>query len=950
MKRLAHIGEFNLPEKMSLSSLFFYMLEVMKPMKQWILKMGVFFSLFIKSQPVQNRLFRLYLEKGDSLQTAIDLIPLAKKFNKQLIYMNMIQRTNQLKDTEKRYIKALIWESLSIFSKALKEIFQLSDQSEEIVKLKGKLLYLERRTKPFLLLLENTEHRHFLPIEMQLSFVKYAYSKEKIEIAKQLCELFLQWGQNKNVEEVYQHIVEIYDIRRKWEDEFQRVSYDIHTAIQTIENLPELEQTQAFIALLQQKDGDEYETVLRWLWEKGVSIPYSEEILLPLKEAIKAKDQKKYQTVFHQCMTAYNRGERSQLLRNMLIESLQNAVLSEQELYSLRNAVESKYIHLLSRELLNALKENNQLISLYEQMMTDSVSLDDFSVFMNWCRTIDHDLAIKMLKTFVRKLFHSNRKLPIAKEHLETINHFIAGDFEFECVKKRWLLEHRQQEELLKEIDGYSSHHKTKMLFYLAKYAYEHEYYAEASLLLNKAFQLRPRSLFVLRTLIGVHHRLGNISERVKYFEELPFFIRRILKNDYEIAKDEKERMKEKWTWKKDLPQIALGDKIVHVLNKSMPEVNGYTIRSREIVVHQKKLGLKPVVVTKLGWPLNRKKTKIENIDGIEYYRLYTQQDIRLNVVPLTMYFEHYAEQFANLLMEIKPRIVHAASNFQNALPAIQAAKKLGIPTVYEVRGFWHDTTASKVKGFEHSERYRMHEEYEIYCCQLADKVVTISESLAQQLISLGVEKNKIFIVPNGVDADVFTPEERDEELMNLYDLHGKIVYGFIGSVTKYEGLDFALKALKRLKQDGEDFHFLLVGDGPVVVELKELVQQLDIAEHVTFVGRVPHDEVKKYYSVIDVFPFPRINAKVCQLVTPLKPYEVMAMGKLVLVSDIPALKEMVIEGETGLIFEAENVESLYECMKKAQADLHIGIKSRKWVERERHWKELCKQYVNIYS
>ncbi|MES0857858.1 hypothetical protein ABS784_17135, partial [Geobacillus sp. G4] len=89
--------------------------------------------------------------------------------------------------------------------------------------------------------------------------------------------------------------------------------------------------------------------------------------------------------------------------------------------------------------------------------------------------------------------------------------------------------------------------------------------------------------LFVLRTLIGVHHRLGNISERVKYFEELPFFIRRILKNDYEIAKDEKERMKEKWTWKKDLPQIALGDKIVHVLNKSMPEVNGYTIRSREI-------------------------------------------------------------------------------------------------------------------------------------------------------------------------------------------------------------------------------------------------------------------------------------------------------------------------------------------------------------------------------
>lgn len=164
-------------------------------------------------------------------------------------------------------------------------------------------------------------------------------------------------------------------------------------------------------------------------------------------------------------MTAYNRGERSKLLRNMLIESLQNAVLSEQELYSLRNAVESKYIHLLSRELLNALKENNQLISLYEQMMTDSVTLDDFSVFMNWCRTIDHDLSIKMLKTFVRKLFYSNRKLPIAKEHLETMNHFIAGDFEFECVKKGGFLNIANKKNCLKKSTAIAAIIKRRCFF-----------------------------------------------------------------------------------------------------------------------------------------------------------------------------------------------------------------------------------------------------------------------------------------------------------------------------------------------------------------------------------------------------------------------------------------------------------------------------------------------------
>jgi glycosyltransferase involved in cell wall biosynthesis len=493
---------------------------------------------------------------------------------------------------------------------------------------------------------------------------------------------------------------------------------------------------------------------------------------------------------------------------------------------------------------------------------------------------------------------------------------------------------------------------QVKRLLYDAKECCEQNRLLEGLEMANQAISLAPHNVHVLRRLISLHHRLGNISQRLEYLEQLKDLSGRIYEQEYDMACDEKWLQTHEWVWSDDWEKVNQGNTIVHVLNKSFPEVNGYTVRSAEIVKHQLAAGLNPVVVTKLGWP---SKEQVENLvqetetyDDICHYRLY-EPKMELNKVAMRAYFDRYAHHFAHLVAQLKPKVIHAASNFQNALPPLAVANQLKIPSVYEVRGMWHYSQSAKIAGFENSERYHLHEKYELICCRLADQVIAISQCLKEHLINLGVDASKVHVVPNGVNTKEFQPLPPSLEMQQKYDLEGKVVIGFIGSVTPYEGLEYVWKALARIRHKQDHIKMLVVGDGPAIPPLKQLADQLGLVNMVTFVGKVPRQQVQEFYSVIDVFPFPRIKAKVCELVPPIKPFEAMAMGKLVMVSDIPALKEIVSD-ETGLRFKPEDVESLLECLHRVDDSRHLGENGRKWVTENRNWNQLISRYKEIYE
>jgi glycosyltransferase involved in cell wall biosynthesis len=146
----------------------------------------------------------------------------------------------------------------------------------------------------------------------------------------------------------------------------------------------------------------------------------------------------------------------------------------------------------------------------------------------------------------------------------------------------------------------------------------------------------------------------------------------------------------------------------------------------------------------------------------------------------------------------------------------------------------------------------------------------------------------------------------------------------------------------------------LIIGDGAKLEELQATAAAQGLDDVVTFTGRIPHEEVERYYSIIDVTPFPRLPLPVCEMVSPLKPFEAMAMGKAVIASDVAALAEIVTPGRNGLLHVKGSAESLTEQVEHLLDDpelrARLGVQARDWVVAERDWKQLASTVARTYE
>jgi glycosyltransferase involved in cell wall biosynthesis len=222
-------------------------------------------------------------------------------------------------------------------------------------------------------------------------------------------------------------------------------------------------------------------------------------------------------------------------------------------------------------------------------------------------------------------------------------------------------------------------------------------------------------------------------------------------------------------------------------------------------------------------------------------------------------------------------------------------------------------------------------------------------------MVRRGVDGDKITVVPNAVDVERFGRSEPDRALQAQLGLEGSVVVGFVGSMTFYEGLDDLLVACAEIaRRSSTKFAVLFVGDGPVRADLERQAEELGIAQHCRFVGRVPHEDVERYLSIIDVTPFPRKPLPVCEMVSPLKPLESMACGIAVLASDVSALSEMVGHGDHGLLFAKGDVDDLASQLERLITDAELrhdlSEKAEHWVREERTWPIMAQRVGQIYE
>jgi PEP-CTERM/exosortase A-associated glycosyltransferase len=303
----------------------------------------------------------------------------------------------------------------------------------------------------------------------------------------------------------------------------------------------------------------------------------------------------------------------------------------------------------------------------------------------------------------------------------------------------------------------------------------------------------------------------------------------------------------------------------------------------------------------------------------------------------------------------VKPDIIHAHSPALNGMPAVRVGHAMNIPVVYEIRAFWEDAAVDHGTTSEHSMRYKLTRGQETWVVRQADAVTTICEGLRNDLIGRGIPEEKITVIQNAVDIDKFgLSGDADPELKEKLGLNDSRVLGFIGSFYAYEGLDLLLSSMPEILAQMPDVKLLLVGGGPQETNLKTQARRLGIEDKVVFTGRVPHQEVNQYYDLVDALVYARHSMRLTELVTPLKPLEAMAQGRLFVASDVGGHKELIRHGETGLLFPAGDAMALARTVISLfdQPDQWPRLKAngRHFVETERNWKASVARYERVYE
>lgn len=400
-------------------------------------------------------------------------------------------------------------------------------------------------------------------------------------------------------------------------------------------------------------------------------------------------------------------------------------------------------------------------------------------------------------------------------------------------------------------------------------------------------------------------------------------------------------------------PSRAIGERIGYCLHNCLPFAHGgYAMRSHSIAVEMRLSGYDLVAFARPGFPELEEEAHLtgpsrEVMDDVPYH-FETSFHRRGRVYA---YLSEAADYYERMFAKERRGVVQAATNFWTALPAAIAARRLGLPFVYEVRSFWDITREAREPGFRKSRQAWRDEQLETIALSLADHVVTLNEAMQTHLGNYGVEPRRISIAPNCVNSDIHRSVPVDPAKAAEYGIEeGDIVIGYVGAMLGYEGLTMLVEAGRRLTVEHPHVKILIVGADPnnrdvagtIEHTLAAQIESSPLPDRIMLEDRIPPSEVPSMLALIDICVYPRLGAEVCELVSPLKPLEAMAAEKAVVLSDVGGMRDIVVDGKTGIVHKADDVDDLRDALKKLIENpglrRMLGQNARDFVVNQRNW------------
>jgi glycosyltransferase involved in cell wall biosynthesis len=353
---------------------------------------------------------------------------------------------------------------------------------------------------------------------------------------------------------------------------------------------------------------------------------------------------------------------------------------------------------------------------------------------------------------------------------------------------------------------------------------------------------------------------------------------------------------------------------ILFITDNFPPEVNAPATRTYEHCKKWVELGAEVTVITCApnfphGEVYEGYRNKLydeEVIDGIKVIRVWSY--ITANEGTVSRIIDYLSFSFTSFWVGLFKKtdvIIATSPQFFTTWSAFALSKLKRKPWVFELRDLWPESIKA-VGVMKDGFLLSMLEKIELFLYRDADLVIPNSPSFKDNLVERGINRDKIKVIPNGANTDLFTPREKNKEILEELNLGDKFVVGYLGTHGMAHGLDFILESADEIEDN--TIHFLFIGDGSEKDNLKKLADKLNL-ENVTFHDPIPKEQVPEYLSVFDISLVPLKKNDTFKTVIPSKIFEAAAMQKPILLGVEGQAEELVKEYEIGLCYEPENRE-----------------------------------------